>query len=61
LIAVLVYETFRASRQDIEIRSTGPVEPMQWLIVRTFSALLKNQKFIALLNNENLHTSGAPG
>jgi TetR/AcrR family transcriptional regulator len=56
-IAVLedAYTTFRASQQDIEIRSTDPVEAMRGLIAHTFSALLENQKFIALLNSENLH------
>jgi len=56
-IAVLedAYETFRADQQDIEIRSTDPVEAMQRLIAHTFFALLENQKFIALLNSENLH------
>jgi TetR/AcrR family transcriptional regulator len=56
-IAVLeeAYETFRARQQDFEIRSANPVEAMRQLIVHTFSAFVGNEKFIALLNSENLH------
>lgn len=56
-IAVLedAYEAFRARQQDFQIRSTDPVEAMRRLIRHTFSALVENEKFIALLNSENLH------
>jgi TetR/AcrR family transcriptional regulator len=56
-IAVLedAYERFRARQQDFEIDSADPVEAMRRLIVHTFSAFIENEKFIALLNSENLH------
>lgn len=56
-IAVLedAYEGFRARQQDFEIDSADPVEAMRRLIVHTFSAFIENEKFIALLNSENLH------
>lgn len=56
-IAVLedAYEGFRARQQDFEIESADPVEAMRRLIVHTFSAFVENEKFIALLNSENLH------
>lgn len=49
------YKAFRARQQHFEIRSTDPVNAMRRLIVHTFSALVENEKFIALLNSENLH------
>lgn len=56
-IAVLedAYEGFRARQQDFQIDSADPVEAMRRLIVHTFSAFIENEKFIALLNSENLH------
>lgn len=56
-IAVLedAYEVFRARQHDIEISTTDPMEAMRQLIVHTFAALIENDKFIALLNSENLH------
>ena len=59
-VAVLerTYEAMRAQEQELDLTHLDPEQGIERLVTFTFSYLLENPSFIALLNDENLHRGG---